>query len=35
MHGKGEFAKVKGSLISPLKHQIHAIFCQDLQIQMD
>ena len=22
-------------VISPLKHQIHAIFCQDMQIQMD
>ena len=31
MHGKGEFAKIKSSfVISPLKQQIHAIFCQDL-----
>ena len=36
MHGKGEFAKIKGSICNiPLKQQIFAVFCQDLQIETD
>ena len=36
MYGKGEFTNIKGSVCNiPLELQIYAIFCQDLQIQMD
>ena len=35
INGKGEFAKIKRNIISPLKQQIHTIFCQDLQLQTD
>ena len=36
MHGKGEYAKIKDSICHiPIEQHIFAIFCQDLQIQMD
>ena len=35
-HGKGEISKIKSIIvISPLKHQIYAIFFQGLPIQTD
>ena len=36
MHGKEKFAKIKVVVvISLLKQQIYAIFCQDMQVQTD